>query len=243
MNYFGHAAVAAHFTSSPSIVLGSMLPDFGSMMGLGLTDIALKKQLGVLIESSTEENDRFFFKMLLVGVELHLLTDAKFHPLEFFSEWNQNALRHFRATGIRRGPSRATAHIGVEMAIDAELKYSEKYRQAYLNALTDGVKRSAQLSLLTPKELPFKEFFRHLYQSDVAIHSSSKERYQYRFSRMFQNHQRLAPDEKELELIADFLSTASMQIKLGVPNLMTELLIQIEEDQHFQMLQPLLQLT
>ena len=208
-----------------------MLPDFTSMLSIGISDLQLKKQLAELTQLASEGPDRQFYKEVALGVDLHLLTDAKFHRLSSFLEWNRKALTTFRAAGIRRGPSRATAHIGVEMAIDAGLKEETKSRAAYLAALQCGVKQGFLLTRLAAEKRPFIKFFEHLHQEGPEIHSREQARYEFRFSRMLLGRPHLAPTPEELLFIAQFFAQSAAEIEGAVPALMKELIEQIQAAQ------------
>ncbi len=64
MNFFGHAAVATDFERDPAYILGSMLPDFCSMLAA---------------RPPVLDDER-----LVAGVRLHHATDLVFHDLEAF---------------------------------------------------------------------------------------------------------------------------------------------------------------
>src|SRR5689334_21638411 len=118
MNFFGHAAMAGHFSREPSFVLGAMLPDFCGMLGLRVPDPS-RSALGD-------------------GVRFHHLTDHAFHELASFRALTGEATRLLDERGVRRGTARAVAHVGIELFIDAKLAENEPARALYLAALATG---------------------------------------------------------------------------------------------------------
>ncbi len=123
MNFFGHAAVAAHFRREPEFVLGAMLPDFSTMIGARTPPIA--------------------HELVAEGVRFHHLTDGAFHDLEAFQRLSRSAFAFLNGRGLRRGSARAVAHVGVELLIDEVLAQAEVPRSAYISAL--DVSRTAEI--------------------------------------------------------------------------------------------------
>jgi len=118
VNFFGHACVACWYDTSPSFVLGAMLPDFFSMLGLK----PLRPREPTLSR----------------GIELHHLTDAAFHTAEPFVTLTQAAQAALLQAGLARGPARAVAHIGVELLLDEVLARDAQGRNAYTSALANS---------------------------------------------------------------------------------------------------------
>lgn len=118
MNYFGHAAVASWSTPSGElggVALGAMLPDFAVMCGArvaGAAEPAIAR-----------------------GVALHHATDAVFHLAPAVLALFREAEGHLTARRVRRGPTRAAAHVGVELLLDAVLLDEARHRDAYAAAL------------------------------------------------------------------------------------------------------------
>lgn len=115
MNFFGHAVVACWFNRDPAFVLGAMLPDLRAMLG---------------VRPSTPRS-----AALVSGVALHHATDAAFHDNPVFLALSRDALRTLAARGLGRGPSRALAHVGVEILLDETLGRDPRDETAYLAAL------------------------------------------------------------------------------------------------------------
>ncbi len=183
MNYFGHAALALETSSDPKFVLGSMLPDLASMLRMPCP-------------SSLDE-------VVSSGLAFHHLTDAVFHQTETFSRLNQEALRVLRDLGMRRGPARATAHIGTEMLLDALLTTRASYGEGYVAALS-----SAPLVPLVwcddVTRASFTVLAAHLEERGVEAHRADPDRLVFRLGRALEGRARLEPDAAELPMIARF---------------------------------------
>jgi hypothetical protein len=118
MNFFGHAAIAGRFETHPVFVLGAMLPDFCSMLGLGPLAPTADK--------------------LGAGIRFHHVTDHAFHDLPVFRGLCREATAFLDERRVRRGSARAAAHVGVELMLDAELAENAESRALYLAALNVG---------------------------------------------------------------------------------------------------------
>lgn len=115
VNFFGHAWLAAGRNADPRFVLGAMLPDLAPMAGLrlrGANDAALS-----------------------AGIAHHLAVDAVFHALPAFQMLTADAARALRRAGLRRGPARGAAHIGIELLLDGWLARRCGVPDAYRTAL------------------------------------------------------------------------------------------------------------
>ena len=132
MNFFSHAAVARRFSPEPEFALGAMLPDFASMLGTRLGEVA--------------------DPILERGVRFHHLTDHAFHELALFQELSREAHVALAARGVSRGPARAVAHVGVEILLDVTLVQSAAAQEAYLAALEAGMRQELVASVAWPEQ-------------------------------------------------------------------------------------------
>ncbi|HEY1533286.1 MAG TPA: hypothetical protein VGF76_04695 [Polyangiaceae bacterium] len=119
MNFFGHALVAerSEATRGPvraEFVLGSMLPDFASMLRVRPPQATLAA--------------------VQAGLHFHHLTDDAFHGSHSFLEFSGQASSFLRSHGLARGSARAVAHVGVELLLDAAL-VTDRANEAYLSAI------------------------------------------------------------------------------------------------------------
>lgn len=111
MNFFGHAAVASWYSAAPGVALGAMLPDFATMCRARLDP----------------QGDA----AIAAGVDLHHATDAAFHRAPAVLGLFREAEARLTARGVRRGPTRACAHVGVELVLDGALLPEPAYRAAF----------------------------------------------------------------------------------------------------------------
>ena len=118
MNFFGHTVLAVRRSTEPAFVLGSMLPDFATMIrarppGTGHGGIDS-------------------------GMRFHWRTDDAFHRSAAFLKLTQQAVVWLSARGVRSGSALAAAHVGVEVLLDAALADDDGAQQAYRSALEDA---------------------------------------------------------------------------------------------------------
>jgi hypothetical protein len=118
MNFFGHAWLAARARPDAAFVFGAMLPDLAAMLGLRVERVA----------HAAVDAGRCF----------HLATDAAFHRSERFASLVLGSTRALRAAGLRRGPARATSHVGVELLLDGWLAARHGVPDLYGDALASG---------------------------------------------------------------------------------------------------------
>lgn len=101
MNFYAHLVAASWHKCDSDFALGTMLPDFASMAGLRLGP----EQPAPIAQ----------------GVHFHHECDRVFHALEGFRNHERWTLQHMRSAGLRRGPARGVAHVGVELCLDGAL--------------------------------------------------------------------------------------------------------------------------
>jgi hypothetical protein len=130
MNFFSHAAVARRFSEAPEFVLGAMLPDFVSMLGVRLP--------------------RVTHEVLANGVRFHHLSDHVFHELPEFHALSHEAHVELRERGLDRGPARAVAHVGIEILLDTTLGQSASAQEAYRSGLEAGRRPDLVASVALP---------------------------------------------------------------------------------------------
>ena len=115
MNFFGHAAVARHVDDDPDFVLGAMAPDLLAMCGA----------TGACPASAR----------VAAGQAHHLAVDAAFHGSVAFVTLQSWAVRNLTGGGLRRGPARGAAHVGIELLLDGQLASDAAARAAYQRSL------------------------------------------------------------------------------------------------------------
>jgi hypothetical protein len=115
MNFFGHTVLAVKRSTEPAFVLGSMLPDFATMIG--------------------GRPPRADHTGIHSGMQFHWRTDEVFHRSAAFLALTHRAVGWLSARGVRSGSALAVAHIGVEVLLDAALSHDECAQRAYRAAL------------------------------------------------------------------------------------------------------------
>jgi len=115
LNFFGHAVVAGWDDRRAGHLLGSMLPDFETMVRVPLIDV----------------RDPYIRR----GIDLHHRTDEAFHRAPAFLAFCAHALAELTAAGVRRGTARAVGHIASEMFLDGWLAREQSHIDDYLAAL------------------------------------------------------------------------------------------------------------
>ena len=96
-------------------LLGSMLPDFETMLGVPLS---------IVHDPNIQR-----------GIELHHRTDDAFHRSPVFLAACTHALDALTELGVRRGTARAVGHIGAEMFLDGWLVREQRHIDGYLQAI------------------------------------------------------------------------------------------------------------
>ncbi len=92
-----------------------MLPDFATMARVKLPEV----DAGALAD----------------GINFHHESDRVFHRLERFREHESWTLEHLLGKGLRRGPARGVAHVGVELCLDGALVADSKLQRQYDSAI------------------------------------------------------------------------------------------------------------
>jgi hypothetical protein len=115
VNFFGHSVLAVRRSADPAFVLGSMLPDFATMIRARAP--------------GTEHAD------IESGMQFHWRTDEVFHRSPAFLALTRQAVVWLSARGVRSGSALAVAHVGVEVMLDAALSGDDRAQRAYRAAL------------------------------------------------------------------------------------------------------------
>lgn len=212
MNFFAHAVIAAARSKDPEFVLGAMLPDFASMLR---TRVALAPSA------------------LEAGVKFHQRTDELFHTSAEFLDWQARATRTLIENGMRRGPARAVAHVGVELLLDLALverldeigaAEAEHAWQGYRQALERG-----QLPLPaanfsgTADADRLRDLCAKLAQGDVQHFRGSPERAIDRLERVLRGRPRLELIPPEVQTAKQWSLEALNDVRQGLQALLTGL--------------------
>jgi hypothetical protein len=112
MNVVAHLVVAGRVTGldpDADEVFGAVLPDLASMAGLRIDRAQLPAGVAA-------------------GVAVHHRTDACFHGHPWFVAAMRDDAADLRRAGLPRGPSRASAHVGIELLLDGVLLDDSRVR-------------------------------------------------------------------------------------------------------------------
>ncbi|HUQ04603.1 MAG TPA: hypothetical protein VM261_19015 [Kofleriaceae bacterium] len=203
VNYFGHAAVASWQTAGDAlagVTLGAMLPDFSVMCGARIA------------AGGSADVD--------AGIALHHATDAVFHTAPAVSALFRDAEKRMEARGVRRGPMRAAAHVGVELVLDGVLLDDARHRDAYTAAMAHDT------AALVWKEDGDAERFamllarlrHHGVPEDLRRPRAAAER----IFRMLAGRRLLAPEASERGAIADVLEEIAPRIAVAAPTIIRQ---------------------
>lgn len=202
MNYLGHAAVALEVEESPGFVLGAMLPDLLGMLRLRVPS--------VLPDDVTR------------GVRFHERTDAAFHDTRVFVESNRAAVKALGELGVRRGPARAMAHMGVEMVIDGALVREPRISSGYLRALAEGA-TELDADFDAPLRAELLDLLDRLVTGGANVHARTHERLAFRFERSLSGRRLLEPTSDETHIAAAYFVDVSPALDERLPQLWREL--------------------
>jgi hypothetical protein len=196
VNYFGHAAVASWRATADELgglALGAMLPDFGVMCGAratGATDDAITR-----------------------GIALHHETDAVFHHAPAVLGLMRDAEARLTAGGVRRGPTRAAAHVGVELLLDGALLDDPRHRAAYEAALAHD---AALITWRDADDAPrFGAWFARLRTYGVPDDLRRPRSAAERIFRMLAGRRLLAPEAAERTVIAAVLEEIAPRVAVA----------------------------
>lgn len=195
MNYLGHAFIASLMRSDPAFVLGAMLPDLSAMAGLRITTIDAR---------------------LSPGITFHHRTDSAFHEHPVFVRGQRLLQTNLLDEGMRKGPARAIAHIGIEFLIDAAFIPSA----AYLTALEFGAEDHDLWNAEGHEAAPtFGSLCERLRARLWAPHEVTENRLWERLRATLQSRPRLAPSDFELDLASRKLAEQASHWKALAPGL------------------------
>lgn len=200
MNFFGHAVVAGWADPQARHVLGSMLPDFETMVSVPLVEV---------LDPDIQR-----------GIDLHHRTDDAFHGGATFLALCARSLGELTDLGVRRGTARAVGHIGSEMFLDGYLVRDEAHVDGYVAALQTEVQdrlewkdRGCAFSLLQSRLMKWGAPRGYGDPSFVLA----------RLTDVLSRRPALAVPEEESALIARFLPSLQHMVEEEAPELLDEL--------------------
>jgi len=191
MNFIGHAYVALRRSDHPAFVLGAMLPDFLSMARIR--------------GAKSSDPD------VVRGVAFHHASDEAFHGCEVFVRLSSRFGEELEARGVRRGPARAVAHVGLELLLDGFLVERPGVADAYLAAIAEAGPRrlGAQLTFTQPQhEARYEDLSERLSEWGVPTGYRDPTIVRDRLVRILRDRPRLALDGPEIAVLGSFLPGA-----------------------------------
>ncbi|HEY3664442.1 MAG TPA: hypothetical protein VGL19_00525 [Polyangiaceae bacterium] len=209
MNFFGHALIAQRREATRGLVraefvLGSMLPDFASMLRL--------------------RPPRASLEALARGLAFHHLTDEAFHGSHSFLEFSAEASSYLTSRGLSRGSARAVAHVGVELLLDSALATSsanEAYLSAIECALTDRVLDHIDWQVSDGKAR-FTQLCTVLARRGAVRADPPAELIAERLRNILADRPRLALDDAGQSVVRDWAMTTRPAVVAGAPVLLRE---------------------
>jgi len=210
MNYFGHTVLAVRRGGDRAFVLGSMLPDFATMIGAR--------------PPRTEHVD------IDSGMRFHWKTDEAFHRSPTFQQLTRQAVAWLSTRGVRSGSALAVAHIGVELLLDASLSGDEGAQRAYLSAL-DGAAHEELGRYLTwasgEQRVRFDQLRARLLERGAIAGDIAPEAVAERLRRALAARPRLALDDAAVLAARDWALAARPGISACAAPLVCELASQL----------------
>ncbi len=215
MNFFGHALIAQRNEATrgalrAEFVLGSMLPDFASMLRTrppSTTDAAIA-----------------------AGLRFHHVTDEAFHGSRAFLEFSRQASMFLSGHGLSRGSARAVAHVGVELLLDAAL-VDDRANEAYLSAIECALtlRASDHIHWLdTDAKARFTHLCHSLQNRGAVRADTSPELIAERLRYILADRPRLALDAEAESVVRDWAVTARPAIVAGAAALLAEVELRLE---------------
>lgn len=192
VNFFGHAAIASWSSSTPGVILGSMIPDFSTMSG---ARVAATADLEVA-----------------AGIELHHATDAAFHTLPAVTGLMRELDDALARRACARGPRRAVAHIGIELLLDGVLVREPSYRAAYTRGLAHEVAIEWQAH---GDDARFARLIERLRTYGVPDDLERVDAIVHRLARILGHRPLLAPSPEDLRAIAAGLAELQPRVEVA----------------------------
>jgi hypothetical protein len=202
VNWYAHAVVAERRVPEPLAVLGAMLPDFAS---------ALRVRLAPPSDPA-----------ISAGVRLHGETDAAFHAAPEFLALQAIGRERLLAAGLARGPARAAAHVGVELALDGWLA-RRRPRSSLYDAAVDAASALVEPGLLFREGFDAERWRGHcarLRDGELPEAYARPERCALAVERALQPRARLALAPGDREAVARWLHESETSLAASAPALL-----------------------
>ena len=200
MNFYAHAVLAESERSDAGFVLGAMLPDLAAMAGLRI--------------ASTDH------PALRDGMRLHHASDHAFHAAPLFRQLVAEGVRELQADGLRRGPARAAAHVGLELLLDGWLVAVRPPTRVYEEALGSAADRGAAIRWRAQRPGAWTRLCRRLTAPGVVDGYADPREVARRTVRVLHRRPRLALTPDEHAPLASWLAVARARVAHHGPALL-----------------------
>jgi hypothetical protein len=199
MNVLGHASVAlAWGGDDPAFVLGAVLPDLASMVGVRVDRSGVGGPVGD-------------------GMRCHIDADAIFHDHPEFRAGSAALRRDLAERGLDRGPVRAIGHAGWELLLDGTLVGSPA-EAAYWRALEVG--ELALDAIAEPGRGRWLGFLSYRRRRLGALRYDDPPWVAERLHDLLARRPRLRFSRKELPAVADVLGAHAGQVAVVAPQVL-----------------------
>tara|TARA_R110002096_G_scaffold435826_2_gene663503 strand:- start:16142 stop:16705 length:564 start_codon:yes stop_codon:yes gene_type:complete len=169
-----------------------MLPDFAGMAGIRLPKAVAS---GALAD----------------GIAFHHESDRVFHRLRRFREQESWTLTHMLERGLRRGPARGIAHVGVELSIDGALVTSNDSHALYLGAVNAA--RTLDLPWESAEsEVRFRKLASRLFEFGIPKGYADPQVVADRLVRIMQPRPLLRLTEDEAPILHDAMPSVHLRV-------------------------------
>lgn len=210
MNFFGHTVLAVRRSTDPAFVLGSMLPDFATMI--------------------RARSPRTAHADIDSGMQFHWKTDEAFHRSAAFLALTHRAVGWLSARGVRSGSALAVAHVGVEILLDAALADDDCAQKAYRAALEgaahDGLGRFLGWAL-DEQRARFDALRARLLARGAVAGDITPDTVAERLRYTLADRPRLALDDASVLTVRDWARIARADIDARAPTLVEDLTAQL----------------
>ncbi|MGI9431695.1 MAG: hypothetical protein ACR2PQ_05755 [Myxococcota bacterium] len=200
MNFYAHAVVAEARRTDAEFVLGSMLPDLAAMAGLRV--------------AGADSNE------LRQGIRLHHESDERFHTCALFGALTRDGARDLQTLGLRRGPARGAAHVGIELLLDGWLVDARPPTDAYRSAIDHAAACSDTVQWRTPPTEAWHRLCARIATADATDGYKDPAEVARRTARTLARRPRLALAEREFGPLETWLRTVRARVAHHGPALL-----------------------
>ncbi len=169
-----------------------------------------------------------------LGVQNHHYADSAFHQSDWFVKRNAGLHHKLEAAGLRRGPARACAHVGIELLLDGTLLATVPHLPA---AVQSCLRRTGDSSLklrTSVKSARADHWQSHLKRTAEWLLPDDYHRpsaVAHRLHRIVANRPRLAFPSEQVTVVEDVLARSQEELTDGIDDLVLDLAANVARDQ------------